>query len=435
MNTPKWIRFSSLPLLVVALVLSGCDSTQVAPEVDEAVSGPAAPSVVPPQSIDALFASVAEEVDGFGGAFYDADGALSIYVKQPAMAKAAQAALAERLGDLQTRPSDPRHPERKNAGVRVLEAQYDFLELADVRRKADALLSLSSVHALDIDERTNRIRVSVTDAIGTLEATQALEDAGVPMDAVILEEAPRAERMATLRDRIRPVEGGLQINYNAGGSYVCTFGFNAFRNNVRGFVTNSHCTGQMFTVTGINIFQPSGSSYIGFETVDPPLYSGGYRYSDAAFIRLDSGVSSRFGSIARTTGWAFQTGSGSLTINASSPHIEIDSEKTSLVVGEYIDKIGRTTGWTYGDVQSTCQTINMGSYVLYCQDEVYAGVNGGDSGSPTFSWKGDTDGNGLDNADLTGVLWGGRTYPSGKKTFLMSRIQYIETDLGPLNTN
>ena len=101
--------------------------------------------------------------------------------------------------------------------------------------------------------------------------------------------------------------------------------------------------------------------------------------------------------------------------------------------GQLVDKVGRTTGWTRGQVSNTC--VNTGvsgtSIVLLCQTWVEsigggAIVAGGDSGSPTFI---DLGGN---NATLVGGLWGG----SSDGTLLVySPIANIRAELGNLTTH
>jgi hypothetical protein len=92
-------------------------------------------------------------------------------------------------------------------------------------------------------------------------------------------------------------------------------------------------------------------------------------------------------------------------------------------VGQTVNKVGRTTGWTQGRVSNTC--VNTGvqgsNIVQLCQTFVAAGVGSGDSGSPVFS--------GTSSVTLVGILWGG----SGNQ-FVYSPISNIEQELGALTT-
>src|SRR5436309_1264765 len=98
-------------------------------------------------------------------------------------------------------------------------------------------------------------------------------------------------------------------------------------------------------------------------------------------------------------------------------------------VGATVNKVGRTTGWTQGQVTATCVTVNVfGSLITQvCQDVVSAGVGGGDSGSPVFAIASGTD------VQLRGILWGGTL--DGTQ-FVYSPIANIERadELGPITT-
>src|SRR5439155_22136942 len=103
-------------------------------------------------------------------------------------------------------------------------------------------------------------------------------------------------------------------------------------------------------------------------------------------------------------------------------------QELNYSVGQTVNKIGRTTGWTQGQVTNTC--VNTGvsgtNIVLLCQNFVDAGVGAGDSGSPVFSI---VSGN---NVVLHGTLWVANTAGT---MFVYSPIHYIEQELGALTTN
>jgi hypothetical protein len=67
---------------------------------------------------------------------------------------------------------------------------------------------------------------------------------------------------------------------------------------------------------------------------------------------------------------------GSVTLNG----------KGTASVGTVVNKVGRTTGWSQGQVTRTCVNTGVtGSTVyLFCQNWVKATVDHGDSGSPVF---------------------------------------------------
>jgi hypothetical protein len=100
------------------------------------------------------------------------------------------------------------------------------------------------------------------------------------------------------------------------------------------------------------------------------------------------------------------------------------------VAGAQANKIGRTTGWTLGQISATCVAVNVGrtSITQLCQSLVSTGVGAGDSGLPVFSRSG-TGG----NITLLGILWGGS---SDGTLFAFNPMSGIERsgELGPLKT-
>jgi hypothetical protein len=143
------------------------------------------------------------------------------------------------------------------------------------------------------------------------------------------------------------------------------------------------------------------------------------RYSDSARAAYAAGVPFTLGGIAQTSG----PNNGSLTITGN---FAVTSEGTA-VVGDVVNKVGRTTGWTQGTVTNTC--VNTGvsgtKIVQLCQTFVSAGVGAGDSGSDVFGVTGGS------NVRLLGILWGGN---SGGTLFVYSPITQVEQELGPLTT-
>ena len=115
---------------------------------------------------------------------------------------------------------------------------------------------------------------------------------------------------------------------------------------------------------------------------------------------------------------------GSLVL--ASGNFSITSERLDTNFGTVVNKVGRTTGWTQGQVSNSCVTTNVSgtSIAQICQTFVQAGVGGGDSGSPVFII---TSG---DNVALAGILWGG----SGSSLFVFSPLRNIERELGGLTT-
>ena len=219
----------------------------------------------------------------------------------------------------------------------------------------------------------------------------------------------------TLRDRINPAPGGVQIQNERDG--ICTLGFNVklFASSGLYFVTNSHCTRTQGTVDGIQFTQPAWSTFpyaIAREVKDPPYFTNGCpsgytcRFSDSALIQYYNSSSGQFGYLAHTYGASSNGRDGSITIYPQKPRFKVIGEDSGIpTVGEYIQKMGRTTGWTYGQLDQACFTGYTGGRAYLCQHRVEnTTAKGGDSGSPVFTYDWRTD-----EATIYGILWGGRT--------------------------
>ena len=398
----------------LSLTAAACADTPE-PTAPQAAA-PAAPNVQ--LNLDPS-AAYAREIPGFGGVFFDEEGTPNVYLTSPAQRGTAERVLANLTREHGSAPEE----------IQVLQADYDFAQLSEYLEKANGVLSSAGVVFTDLDETTNRVKVGVENrGLETAIRTQ-LKKLGVPDEAVIVEETEPIELAATLRDVVRPIRSGLQINF---GGYVCTLGFNASHSGGLSFVTNSHCTNTQGGVESTRYYQPSSSSssQIATEVSDPTYTTGGScplnrrcRRSDSSRALYLGGISLERGRIARTTSRG--TGSGSITISSTTPYFNITGEG-SAAVGTQVNKIGRTTGWTYGNVSSTCVNVNVSgtNITQLCQNIVSAGVGSGDSGSPVFTWSGSGS-----NVTLVGLLWGG----SGS-TFVYSPLSNVEAELGSLTT-
>jgi hypothetical protein len=88
-----------------------------------------------------------------------------------------------------------------------------------------------------------------------------------------------------------------------------------------------------------------------------------------------------------------------------------------------VNKVGRTTGWTQGQVSGSCVDtgVSGSNIVLLCQDFADAGVGGGDSGSNVFVQTGG------DNVTLVGILWGSN---AAGTLFVYSPYSAVRSELG-----
>jgi hypothetical protein len=372
------------------------------------------------KSIDERFADVGRAAPGFGGMFLRA-GALNVYLVDDAHRAAARRAIEAAFG-AEAVPA---------AGVRFLGADYSFNQLKAWQQRANALFELSGVVTTDVDEAANRVAVGVERASAARAVAKELAAAGVPAGAVRIDVVGQIHELATLRDKVRPLVGGLQIRFEG---FLCTLSYNATHaTQGDGFVVNSHCTTNRGTVDGTLYYQPLdqvADQFIGTEVLDPPFFqeTNGCprgrlcRWSDSAYASRASGVSAMRGALAKTTG----ANNGSLEIAGS---FTIASELNgNAAVGAILNKVGRTTGWTQGAVTNSCVNTGVSGsrIVVLCQDFVSAGVGGGDSGSPVFRIIR------RDRVQLSGTLWGGN---SAGTLFVYSPMTNIERELGALATS
>ena len=386
-------------------------------------NGPVAPSNQPESpSIQPAIQGTSQDpltlgrtVRGFGG-FYLDRGTAVVYLKDAAERSNAERALAPFLRAQGIAASQ----------LRVLPARYDWAQLERWFTQASVgVLAVPGGVFVDADEASNRVLIGVERGAAA-RIRGVVARLGIPEAAVVVEETEPIRLAATLRNRVRPIVGGLQINFPG---FLCTLGFNAVRSGQNSFITNSHCTKTQGGTEGTPYWQPTQTVdpvQIGTEVSDPIYFKNTNgcppgrrcRFSDASRAAYASGISFGLGKIARTTG----PNNNSITINGS---FSITGEG-SASVGQTVNKVGRTTGWTRGAVTRTC--VNTGvsgsNIVQLCQTFVSAGVGAGDSGSPVFRQVSSS------NVTLVGILWGG----SGSTLYVFSPMSNIERELGSLTT-
>ena len=264
-----------------------------------------------------------------------------------------------------------------------------------------------------------------------------------------MEVEPDGTLTTEVRDYVRPVMGGLQINFVRNGQVRdCTLGVNAYYSNTyvgvpvgtSGFFTASHCSVSQGATDGTVWSQ--GGVRIGYEMYDPPFFTqaqyagcpplNNCRWSDVTFAAYDAGVNRQHGAIAqtldKTTQWdngTIQNAlAGSRIIKTTWPTFTINQTTTPPVMGVYWDKVGRTTGWTSGPVARTCTDayVSQDGFATWnrlCQEYVSFFSQGGDSGGSVFVPTGQT------TAAFAGIVW----FWSGRFTYVSS-IDRIRDDFG-----
>ena len=300
-------------------------------------------------------------------------------------------------------------------------------------QSSPAVLALAGTVFADHDEANDRLVFGVENAAAAPGVRNALTRLGIPGAAYAIEVTEPIHMAPTLRERWRPTQGGIQIHF---GQFLCTLGFNADDGSQRSFVTNSHCTDRQGGVESTEYFQPTSTvdpTVVAVEVEDPEYFRGRgcprgrrCRYSDSARALYSSGVGSTRGAIAKTSG----PNNGSLEVTGMFTITSQDNTTTSFNKRTVVNKVGRTTGWTRGEVTRSCVNTNVsGSNITQlCQTFVEDPggavlVGGGDSGSNVFRV---TSG---DNVQLVGILWGGN---SSGTLFVFSPLKQIRDELGTL---
>ena len=404
-------------------LLAACSDTPgpTAPDLQSARAGAQDDNAPSAAALDA-------QIPGFGGFFLDGDGSPTVYLTRGADRGNAERALA---GFLRSRGGA--------AALRIREASYSWGSLQRWQAAATAAaFEAPGAVFVDNDEASNRVRVGVEDLAAAGRVRAAASRLGIPDGALVVELAPPVYQIAAathLRGTDRPVRAGMQINFPG---YVCSLGFNANSGTQRSFVTASHCTNTQGGVESTPYWQPTQTeapSQVASEVSDPNYVRNGAgcpkgrrcRYSDAARAVYTNAADQALGVIARTTG----ANNNSLSVVGSFTVTQDDCTGNNntggcLPVGTTVNKVGRTTGWTRGNITNTC--VNTGvsgtNIVQLCQTFVTAGVAGGDSGSGVWQDLGNN------NAKIVGILWGG----SGA-SFVYSPLANVVRELGALVTH
>lgn len=348
---------------------------------------------------DAEMVSQTESYPGFAGVYRE-DGELVVALEGTAgLSTAAQEDLIGTLAEMSGADLAV-----ENVAIRT-GFTYTFAELHEWHRLlSDEFLALDGAAYTDLSESTNAVVLAGDEPASLAQSMEAaIREHAIPRSAVSFIEA-EPEELASLRNRWRPVRGGLEVQTPGSGN--CTLAFNVIRGGLDGFVTASHCS----SVWGANdlgdLHQPNlvendtisvlGDIDPGYTSTIPGCPAGRFcRYSDATYYMERAGVTATLGAIARPNSQGdFSDYTGlNFTITAVHPF---------PFVGDPAEKVGRTTGWTVGQVTETCLILNVAdsNRTHVCSDRASFNVTGGDSGAPVFARL---PGN---NVTLMGVVWG-----------------------------
>lgn len=337
-------------------------------------------------------------VPGIGGVYLDErTKKFTVYVKDQASDEAARTEVmrvANRArADLGAQVVD-------DSEVLVRRGEFSFSELLSFKSALTGrLLALDGFVSIDADERENRVRVVVESERDMVLAQERILMSRLPADAFIIELGFRGGPLSTLRSRFRATGAGIQINGFA--NQDCTHGWTVSTSQGDwGLLTAGHCTPPADAGnTGEAFYQPTTTpaDFIGSISMNQPwnltscvdpstgqYFNGPCTRADAAFISY-SGAAKR---IARTSYVSSNNTKG--TLNFHSWWSSIGSVPAPWV-GMYVDKIGRTTGWTRGTLAQTCVDVvldygaGVGDVLFLCAGRVdNAAMGRGDSGAPVF---------------------------------------------------
>ena len=413
-----------------------------------------------PKDYNDLLADAASSIPGgFGGAYRNESGQTVVWLKDLTQSDVALAAL------MGFQPADVKSYHRTDpSNVQFVQGAYDWRDLNLWFKTAHAYWR-DGVVGMDIDERTNKLYIGVTDTGIAGDVRNSLEAAGIPRDAVDVEyHAPivpaigawhdnldaSAAQTVTLRSNFDPpYHSGIQ--HGATGlpqDAPCTMGaIVRITNSINGYLTASHCTNVMFREDNDDHFQPTiNDDNIG-EEYDDRGHVAGYdacqtgelcRLSDAALVRFTTASDGEDrGHIARTTG----IGSYTLTSAEDDEFTIYDDEPACPFwvdelhcfpdpVGTELHYVGRTSGWRTGTLERLCMTTRYqvtGSqwYRVICVDEVRGYSEGGNSGAVVFERTNDPY-----DVNMWGMLTGSTT---DHEFWFTSRIEGIRQELEGFN--
>jgi hypothetical protein len=417
------------------LALASCDSSEVAESTSP--QGKAVPiqsgspefallrksldSSLIPNSIDDIFVKLTDRFDGFGGVYENEEGNLVIISSNPENTRAAQNELVSELFEM-TETNDGLRNSYLSKEIKIQQGTYTFTDLAVYRDIIEKeLLEAIPIVLTDVDERQNVVLIGLDENsnTSTTEVLSKVAQLGIPPEAIAFEhmampmlvigglpelEPRKTTMLPTLRNYVRPLAGGLQIDRPG----ACTLGipvwYGSPGNQTRGFLTASHCTAFVGINNNSQWGQPLISSLIGAEQEDPPLINCGPGSSncqlrDAALIDLNSAHDNSSNTLpgrVYLTDFSSSTGAGGLNVTGE----KVSLTTQSPFVGLDVNKVGRTTGWTTGEIVSTCvNTVTLVRHPdnveritrLTCYIRANTPLNGGDSGSALFSIINDPD--------------------------------------------
>lgn len=305
----------------------------------------------PKRSAEMHFHRISENVPGFGGFYIDEQDNYVIVLTPDAPPGIARSFSAREI-------------RRQNYDVEesliiIKEGKYTFDELALWRELISAFVltndNFGFVLSNYVDEEKNRVIIGVeenrfSESNIIIVKNYLVNELEIPFEAVSFEITTPivpafindfSTLSGTLSNHNRPLVGGLEILRESSG--ICTMGFVALLDGYIVFVTNSHCTNSKFSTGTTTYFQGwrSIENNVGTEYRDPntswcgalqPFWN--CRKSDAAAIKILSGVDHARGFVARTLYKNNSSGEGSNTFNESRPVFSVAKSDDYITKGK-----------------------------------------------------------------------------------------------------
>lgn len=301
--------------------------------------------------------------------------------------------------------------------LRVIAGRYAFSSLVAWQQTLIADPAARGLwYGLDADEQTNRLRVYVATTAAVEQVSAAGSRLGIPLEAMLIRVEAPASDYATenLRKKYRPAFGGLMIS-NQEALNACTLGWNVPHPTTgeEGFLTAAHCIqrtdyghlgtpfAQAYTNEGtlgtVQLNPPWNDATLGYGWGDDCQGYDPCTHADVMWLRHNSASNSRH-TVARTEYAGVGDGGGSISIVGT---FYPTAPSYTIYVGQPLNKMGRTTGWTSGNVTESCLFYNFPPQTVPCTHK--AGMRGGwgDSGAPVFHYSWGT------SITPLGLLWGG----------------------------
>lgn len=435
MRKTIWYPISILCLFAaLTLTISSCDALELGSSEknlnlsSELSANQAEYSITseshPFRSYDEELGDIALESPDYSGHYLDENGELVVLVTDMSSSEQTREIIRRKSNDLEAARRIGLQDSDQADQIVFKKASYSFLDLYNWREKVRGIAyAHNGFSMLDLDEKENVIVIGIEDLSGVDSIIEQLRQHSIPREAVEIIQVPKVKKR--IRSRRTTLRGGLEIE-RSGSTGKCTLGLpsriiSGTYANVDGFLVNTHCTDVEGGLDQTLVEQDDHVlDIIGYEILDPSFSSSKCtsavlnfnpnaicRYSDSAFIKYDPVQSRTFkrGEIYRTN-WTGQW-SGSTTRTSTSQFFDVVTNGSYPAQGTELQKVGRTTGWTYGYVNRTCVDAGNGdpNEYLICNFSVYSGVDGGDSGSPVFYWNGDEYSEAIP-VTFHGLLWG-----------------------------